>query len=389
MNAFEIIQPTRIFFGEDHWNGLIQQLKIIAPNKRILLAYGGSSIQKSGFLDETINKLSDFSLFHLAGIEANPEYQTLMKGVATIKENNVEAVLAIGGGSVIDGVKFIVGASKYKGEPWDVLERKPDANFTDALPFGCILTLPATGSESNSGAVISRSEKKEKRTMGGPLFFPKFAWLNPTFLQTLPKRQIANGIVDAMVHTLEQYLTFKGENLLQERYAEGILSTLIEIAPIVMENPADKEAAAQLFYCANQALNGTLRCGVTTDWATHMIGHELTALYHIDHARTLAIVGPRLWEHLYDQKKAKLVQFGERVWKLSGTADEIARGAIAKTESFFQTLGIETRLSAYTNEIEQTAVEVKKRFEERGWLGLGEGQNVGPETAYQIVLATA
>lgn len=385
MNNFEIMTPTTLVFGKDQLPRIAQLLQSQAVDKKVIVLYGGGSIEKSGFLDQLKAELSDLELHFFKGIEANPEYTTLMKAVDYIREHRIGYMLAVGGGSVIDGAKFISGAVNYAGDPWDVLNQVPGSVFTSAVPFGCILTIPATGSESNSGAVISRSEFKEKRTMGGPLFFPKFALLDPTFVATLPKRQIANGVIDAYTHTMEQYLTFKGENLLQERYAEGILSTLIEIGEKVLENPADYDLAANLMWCANQALNGVLRCGVTTDWATHMIGHELTALHGIDHAQSLAIIAPRLYEVKFESKKAKLAQYGKRVWNLEGSDDQIARKAIAKTEEFFHKLSVKTRISEYTSDYHETAKIIHDRFVQRGWLGLGENKDLTPKEAEYIV----
>jgi NADP-dependent alcohol dehydrogenase len=385
MNNFEITTPTTIVFGKDQLKRISQLLKTQAVDGKVIVLYGGGSIEKSGFLDKLKAELTDLELHFFKGIEANPEFTTLMKAVEYIREHNIGYMLAVGGGSVIDGAKFISGAVHYEGDPWDVLTQVPGSVFTSAVPFGCILTIPATGSESNSGAVISRSELKEKRTMGGPLFFPKFALLDPTFVATLPKRQIANGVIDAYTHTMEQYLTFKGENLLQERYAEGILATLIEIGEQVVENPADYELAANLMWCANQALNGVLRCGVTTDWATHMIGHELTALHGIDHAQSLAIIAPRLYEVKFESKKAKLAQYGKRVWNLEGSDDQVARKAIAKTEEFFHKLNVKTRISEYTNDYHDTAKIIHDRFVQRGWLGLGENKDLTPKEAEYIV----
>ncbi|MFY7989310.1 MAG: iron-containing alcohol dehydrogenase [Fluviicola sp.] len=385
MNNFEITQPTTILFGKDLLERIPEQISKHSSSKKILITYGGGSILKSGFLQKLKGALSDFEVHEFGGIDANPEFTTLMKAVEYIRQNEIPFILAVGGGSVIDGTKFISGAVGYAGDPWEVLLREPGKVFTNAVPFGCILTIPATGSESNSGAVISRSELKEKRTMGGPLFFPKFALLDPTFVSTLPKRQLANGIIDAFTHTTEQYITFVGENKLQERYAEGILSTLIEIGPKVLENPADYDLAADLMYCANQALNGTLRCGVTTDWATHMIGHELTALHGIDHAQTLAIIGPRLWEIKLNNKEAKLAQYGRRVWNLSGDDRTVALQAIEKTEAFFHSLGVATHVREYSNDCEQTPAIIRKRFEERGWLAMGERQDLTPEEVETIV----
>lgn len=385
MNNFEITTPTTLVFGKNQLDRIKALLLNNVPDRKLIILYGGGSIEKSGFLDTLRNTLSDFEIHLFKGIEANPEYETLMRAVKLIREEKIPYMLAVGGGSVIDGAKFISGAVHYEGDSWDVLQRKPGCDFTNAVPFGCILTLPATGSESNSGAVISRSEIKEKRTMGGPLFFPQFALLDPTFVSTLPARQIANGIVDSYMHTLEQYLTVCGENPLQERYAEGLLSTLLEIGEKVVKNPADYDLAASLMWCANQALNGLLRCGVTTDWATHMIGHELTALHGIDHARTLAIVAPRLYELKFESKQAKLTQYGKRVWNLTGTDQEVAQKAIEKTESFFHTLGIKTRISDYTTDYENTPQIVYNRFVERNWMGLGEHKSLTPEDAQTIL----
>lgn len=385
MNNFEIIQPTTILFGKDLLHRISEQISKHSSSNKILITYGGGSIVRSGFLDKLKAALADFEVHEFGGIEANPEFSTLMKAVNYIRENEIPFMLAVGGGSVIDGTKFISGAVGYQGDPWEVLLREPGKVFTNAVPFGCILTIPATGSESNSGAVISRSELKEKRTMGGPLFFPKFALLDPTFVSTLPKRQLANGIIDAFTHTTEQYITFTGENRLQERFAEGILSSLIEIGPKVLEDPANYDLAADLMYCANQALNGTLRCGVTTDWATHMIGHELTALHGIDHAQTLAIIGPRLWEVKLKNKEAKLAQYGRRVWNLSGDDRSVANEAIQKTEAFFNELGVATRIRAYSQDCEETPSIIRKRFEERGWIAMGERQDLSPQEVETIV----
>ncbi len=385
MLNFEVINPTRIVFGRDQLNRLPELLNECSPNRRVLIAYGGGSAEKIGLLNRIRENLVGFHSVEFGGIEANPQFATLMRGVELARKENIDCILAVGGGSVIDGVKFMTGAFHYKGDPWDVLIRKENCAFTEALPFGVILTLPATGSEANSGAVISREELSEKRAMGGPLFFPKFSFCDPSVVATLPKRQIANGIIDAFVHTLEQYVTFPSDNLLQERQAEAILSTLIEIGPKVIESPGDYRLASNLMWSATHALNGNLRCGVPTDWCTHMIGHEFTALYGIDHARTLAIVMPRLWENQFENKKEKLAQYGKRVWNLSGSDTEIARMAIQKTEEFFQSLGVDTKLSTYTADTDHAAEIIRQRFEERGWIAMGERQAIGLNDVEAIV----
>ena len=384
MQNFEIINPTRIVFGANQLERLPQLLHAHSV-KSILIAYGGGSIKKTGLLSKIEAQLHDFEIFEFGGIEANPEFTTLMNGVKLSKEKNIDFILAVGGGSVIDGVKFMCGASKYDGDPWDVLLRKEGCQYEKAMPFGVVLTIPATGSEANSGAVISRSELKEKRTMGGPLFFPVFSFCDPTVVSTLPKRQLANGIVDAFMHTLEQYLTYPTDNLLQERQAEAILQTLIEIGPKVLKKPGEYKLASNLMWCATHALNGNLRCGVPTDWTTHMIGHELTAFYGIDHARTLAIIAPRLYENQFKNKKEKLVQYGKRVWNLNGTPAEIAKEAIHHTEAFFQSLGIKTRISAYSTNTQTIAQTIRKRFEERNWVAMGERQAITPSDVEMIV----
>jgi len=386
MKNFEAYNPTRIFFGKDQHDKIAQQLTK-AGAKTILFAFGGGSIHKNGVYDKVMAQLSDFKVIEFGGIEANPEYSTLMKAVEIVKAEKVDFILAVGGGSVIDGIKFVSGAAKYAGEPWDVLEQKEGCIFTDAIPFGAVLTLPATGSEANSGAVISRSEMNLKRAMGGPLFFPVFSVCDPQVVASLPERQIVNGIIDSYMHTLEQYLTFPSGNLLHERQAEGILSTLIEIAPKVIANPADYEAAANLMWSSTHALNGNLRLGVTTDWCTHMIGHELTAFYGIDHARTLAIIAPRLFENQFENKLEMLAQYGRRVFQLEGSDQEVARLAIDKTEEFFQGLGVNTKISQYTDDTSFIANEIKLRFEQRNWVKMGERGAITPNDVESIVLA--
>jgi len=388
MLDFDVINPTRIVFGKELWHRLPELLSERSETKRIMLAYGGGSIKQNVIYEKVRRLLHGFHVVDFGGIEANPEFTTLMKGVKLAKEERIDFILAVGGGSVIDGVKFMSGAFYYPEDPWDVLLRKEQCVFQKALPFGTVLTLPATGSEANSGAVISRSELNEKRTMGGPLFFPVFSFCDPTVVASLPKRQLANGIVDAFVHTLEQYITYPTGNYLQERQAEAILSTLIEIGPKVLEQPDDYTLAANLMWCATHALNGNLRCGVPTDWSTHMIAHELTAFYGIDHARTLAIILPRLYQNQFANKMEKLAQYGERVWKLSGDNETVAQLAIERTEQFFQQLGIETHVSSYTSDHESLAKNVQRRFEERGWTAMGERQAITPVDVYQIVQAS-
>lgn len=384
MLNFELYNPTNYVFGK----GQIAKLSELVPkNTKILLAYGGGSIFKNGVYEQVKAALPNFDVVEFGGIEPNPRYETLMKAVAIIREQNIGFILAVGGGSVIDGVKFISAAVKFDGNPMDILHKRLlIKDISQVIPFGTVLTLPATGSEMNSGAVVTINETQEKLSFGGSALFPKFSICDPTVIASLPKKQIQNGVVDAFTHVMEQYLTYPHDALLQDRIAESILQTLVEIGPDVVENPTDYKLAANYMWCATMALNGLLNKGVPTDWATHMIGHELTALYEIDHARTLAIIGPNLYRVMFDTKKDKLAQYGERVFGVQGTSvEEKAEKAIEKTVDFFHKMGMLTKLSENTAEYEPTADFIVKRFEERGWKALGEKQNITPEKVRAIV----
>lgn len=382
MLNFELYNPTKLIFGK----GQIEKLESLIPaGAKILLAYGGGSIFKNGIHQQAIDNLKGFEIVEFGGIEANPHFETLMKAVAIIKEQNIDFILAVGGGSVIDGVKFISAAVHFDGNPIDILQKHISIT-ENAVPFGTILTLPATGSEMNSGSVVTIAATQEKLAFGGPALFPQFSICDPTVIQSLPKRQLQNGVVDAYTHVLEQYLTYVHEGFLQDRIAEGILQTLIQIGPDVAENPADYALASNFMWSCTMALNGLIQKGVPSDWATHMIGHELTALYGIDHARTLAIIGPNLYRVMFETKKGKLAQYGKRVFNLTGTDDEIASEAIEKTVAFFHTMGMKTILSENTENFEKTADFIVERFEKRGWKALGEKQNITLEKVKDIVL---
>jgi len=383
MLNFELYNPTNLIFGK----GQIEKLSALVPKgAKILLAYGGGSIFKNGIYDQVIENLKGFDIVEFAGIEANPHFETLMKAVAIIKEQNINFILAVGGGSVIDGVKFISAAAHFDGNPVDILQKRiMTTDLTTIVPFGTILTLPATGSEMNSGGVITIESTQEKLSFGGSALFPKFSICDPTVIESLPKRQLENGVVDAYTHVLEQYLTYPHEGYLQDRIAESILQTLIQVGPEVVENPKDYALASNFMWSCTMALNGLIQKGVPSDWATHMIGHELTALYGIDHARTLAVVGPNLYRVMFETKKGKLAQYGKRIFNLTGTEDEIANEAINKTVEFFHTMGMETKLSDYTKDFDKTADFIVDRFKERGWLGLGEKQNITLEKVKSIV----
>lgn len=384
MLNFELYNPTNLIFGKNQIEKLANQ---IPANSKILLAYGGGSIFQNGIYNSVIQQLKGFEVLEFGGIEPNPHYETLMKAVSIVREENINFILAVGGGSVIDGVKFISAAVRFEGDPIEILKKK--ILFTDiskVISFGTVLTIPATGSEMNSGAVVTIEATQEKLVLGGSALFPKFSFCDPTVIHSLPKRQLQNGVIDAYTHVLEQYLTYPHDAILQDRIAESILQTLVEIGPEVVENPTDYKLASNFMWCCTMALNGLLNKGVPVDWATHMIGHELTALYNIDHARTLAIIGPNLYRVLFETKKEKLAQYGERVWQITGTTiDEKALLAIEKTVAFFHTMGMQTQLSEYTTEYKNTADFIVNRFEERGWKALGEKQNITLEKIKEIV----
>lgn len=382
MNNFEFQNPTKIIFGK----GEIKKLSREVPKKsRVLLVYGGGSIKQNGIYEQVMEALSKHQVFEFGGIPPNPEYSILKQALKVIKKEKIDFLLAVGGGSVIDGTKFLSAATHYKGlSKWDIMTKwKP---VTKAMPFGTVLTLPATGSEMNSGMVITREKTKEKLSAGSPSLFPQFSILDPEVIKSIPQRQIANGIADAFMHVLEQYMTYPVGALLQDRFAESILQTLIEVAPIVMADTSDYKAASNFMWSCTMALNGLINKGVPEDWAVHMMGHELTAMYGIDHARTLAILAPSHFRYCFENKKEKLTQYAERVWNVTvGTDDEKAQKGIEKTEAFFQSLDIKTKLSEYTPDYMSAAKEISDRFTKRKWNRLGEKQTLKPDDVKKIV----
>ncbi|WP_159024298.1 iron-containing alcohol dehydrogenase [Formosa sp. L2A11] len=382
MNNFEFKNPTKIIFGKDTIAKLAEQLPTDA---KVLVLYGGGSIKKNGIYDQVKTALKDIEHVEFGGIPANPEYSVLLKALKVIKEEKITYLLAVGGGSVIDGTKFLSAAALFEGDtPWDILTNaKPTLK---AMPFGVVLTMPATGSEMNSGAVITNKETKEKLGMGGAGLFPQFSILDPQVITSIPHRQLVNGITDAFTHVLEQYMTYPAGALLQDRFAESIMQTLLEVAPKILKDPSDYDAASNYMWSCTMALNGLIQKGVPTDWAVHAMGHELTALFGIDHARTLAIIAPSHYQYNFEAKKEKLAQYAERIWNVTeGTLEEKAYVAIEKTEHFFNQMGIDTKLSKYTDNYEGTAEIIAKRFIERGWLGLGEHKSLKPEDVESIV----
>jgi len=382
MLNFEFKNPTKILFGKGQIANLAQE---IPQDAKVMLLFGGGSIKNNGIYDQVKNALTAFEVVEFGGIPANPEYEVLMEALQIIKSQNITYMLAVGGGSVIDGVKFLSAAALYGGDsPWEIL--KNGIRTEKGLPFGTVLTLPATGSEMNSGSVITRKETQEKLSMGGPGLFPVFSVLDPQVVQSIPMRQLANGITDAFTHVLEQYMTYPIGAVLQDRFAESILQTLVEVAPRIIKNPSDYEAASNFMWSCTMALNGLIQKGVPGDWAVHMMGHELTAMFGIDHARTLAVILPSHYEFNFEAKKEKLAQYGQRVWGInSGSTHEMAKEAIQKTVDFFHSLEIDTKLSDYTADYDGTAEKISQRFTDRGWLGLGEHKSLTPAHVQEIV----
>lgn len=383
MQNFQFYNPTKIVFG----TGKTKTLSSLVPvDARVLILYGGASAKKTGTLDEVKAALGSRVVHEFGGIEPNPTYETLMRAVEQVRREKISFLLAVGGGSVIDGTKFVAAAAVFDDEPWDILPRH-GSNIKSALPFGTVLTLPATGSEMNNEGVITRKASHTKLSFRSQHVFPQFSVLDPTKTYTLPSRQIANGIADAFVHTVEQYLTYPVQALAQDRFAEGLLQTLIEIAPKALAEPADYDARANLMWTATLALNGLIGAGVPQDWATHMIGHELTALYNIDHARTLAIVLPSLLNVQRATKRAKLLQYADRVWHItSGSEEQRIDEALDKTRAFFEGLGIKTRLSGY--DLGREAVDaVVGQLKAHGMTALGEHKDIDLEVSRTILEA--
>ena len=382
MNNFECTKTTKISFGKD----AIQQLATeILANAKVLLLYGGGSIKKNGIYNQVIDALSKVEVIEFGGIPANPEYAVLMEALQVIKNENITYLLAVGGGSVIDGTKFLSAATTYKGEsPWDILSQ--NIRTEKGMPFGTVLTLPATGSEMNSGAVITRKETKEKLSMGGPGLFPQFSILDPLVITSIPQRQLANGLTDAFTHVLEQYMTYPIDAFLQDRFAESILQTLIEVAPKILKDPTDYKAASNFMWSCTMALNGLIQKGVPTDWAVHAIGHELTALFGIDHARTLSIVLPAVMKVQKEQKREKLLQYATRVWQITEGEDNARIDqAIELTEQFFTQMQVPTRLSDVNLQRKDVDLVIN-RLQQHGMTSLGEHNDITLEVSREILL---
>jgi len=382
MQNFILHTPTKILFGQDQIAGLAQQ---IPADARILITYGGGSVKKNGVLDQVYAALAGRNVLEFSGIEPNPTYETLMKAVEVVRAENIDFLLAVGGGSVVDGTKFIAAAARYTADndAWHIL-KTVGSEIKDAVPMGCVLTLPATGSESNSGAVITRKSSGDKQHFFSPHVQPLFAVLDPVVTYSLPPRQIANGVVDAFVHTIEQYLTYPVDAKVQDRFAEGLLLTLLEDGPRALAEPENYAVRANVMWSATMALNGLIGAGVPQDWATHMLGHELTAMHGLDHAQTLAIVLPALLIEKKAQKREKLLQYADRVWGLrDGSEDSRIDGAIAATRAFFEKMGVPTRMSDY--QLDGSSIPaLLDKLHQHGMTALGEHQDITLEVSQRI-----
>ncbi|MGF1718548.1 iron-containing alcohol dehydrogenase [Vibrio kyushuensis] len=366
---FNYVNPTQILFGQNQISAISEQ---IAPESKVLVIYGGGSIKSNGVYDQVTSALKNHNWVEFSGVEPNPTRETLDKAVALVRSENVDYILAVGGGSVIDGSKYVAAAAMYDGEGWDIPAGKHQV--TQAVPLGSILTLPATGSESNGGSVISNAATKEKLAFMSPLVQPRFAVMDPDVMKTLPDRQLVNGVVDAWVHVCEQYLTTVNNAYVQDGYAEVLLRSLLKLGGDFDKRDSD-EWRANLMWSANQALNGLIGVGVAQDWATHMIGHELTAAFGVDHARSLAIVQPSLMRNQLATKRGKLEQMGVNVFGLA-QSDDLAERTIEAIESFYQGLGVATQLTDYGLTAEQAVDKITAQIESHGLLALGEHQAI-------------
>ncbi|MFH0754780.1 MAG: iron-containing alcohol dehydrogenase [Candidatus Omnitrophota bacterium] len=377
MQNFIYKNATEIVFGK----GMIKEIARRVPaDKTVLFLYGGGSIKKNGVHAQVMEVLKGRDIVEFGGIEPNPQLETCLKALDLVRQHGVGFILSVGGGSVIDAGKFIAAAACFPGkDPWEMILHK-GANIAAALPLGVVVTLPATGSESNGNAVISRRDRQEKRILVSPHVYPCFAILDPEVTMTVPLKQVRNGIVDAFTHVLEQYVTYPAAAPLQDRLAEALLKTLIEVGPVTLKDPSDYDARATFMWSATLALNYLIGAGVPQDWSTHRIGVEITAFYGLDHAETLAVILPGVWQYKFKDKEEKLRQFGQRVWQVDS-----AREAMDRTEDFFRLMGMKTRLAEYGISPEEAARKVRERFSERQVV-YGERNDITPEAVEKIIL---
>ncbi|MCH1919536.1 iron-containing alcohol dehydrogenase [Shewanella sp. A3A] len=382
MFNFQFYNPTRLVFGK---GSLTELTQLVVPATKVLLLYGGQSAERNGTLAQVRDALKHCQLHEFSGIQANPDYDQLMPAVALIKQHDIGLLLAVGGGSVIDGTKFLAAAACYDGDPWEILETY-GKHIHRALPVGVVQTFPATSSENNNGSVISRYSMQAKRSFRNPHVFPQFAILDPEISYSLPAKQLANGVVDAFIHVCEQYLTYPVNAAVQDRFAEGLLQTLRETGPQALATPQDYDIRANLMLACAWCHNGLICSGVPQDWATHKIGHELTAIFGFDHAVTLAIILPTLLEMFRQPKRDKLLQYADRVWQIcDGDDEQKITAAIAQTRAFFEQMGIRTWLQDYGISAEELQ-PVLDNLQRSGMTQLGEHKDITLDVSRQILL---
>lgn len=380
MENFIFQNPVKILFGK----GMAAKAAALIPAKaKILLVYGGGSVKKNGSYDQTVAAIGKRKFVEFGGIEPNPEYATCMKAVKLARDKKLDFIIALGGGSVIDACKFIAAAAVYKGkDPWDILEK--ELPVKDALPFGTVLTLPATGSEMNMNSVVSRREIGKKLAFASEKVYPQFSVLDPTFTYTLPRRQTRNGVIDAFVHVMEQYLTRPANAEIQDRFAESIAQTLVKEGPVALKKPEDYDCRANIMLAATMALNHLIAVGVPQDWSSHLIGHELTALYGLDHAETLAIALPKVMEYKKAQKLDKIAQLGKRVFGIEEKGKiKAANATIEAVKKFFVKMGAGVELKSY--KLPADAPEAVGKNIARTYKAIGENGDITPADVVKIL----
>lgn len=386
MNNFYSYNPTKVLFGKGMTARIGAELRDVS---KILLVYGRGSIRRSGIYDQVRSALREWDVVEFGGIEPNPEYETCLSAIDFARAQGVEFVLAVGGGSVIDAAKFIAltyDADVY--DPWRIITGELPVP-AKVLPVGCIQTLPASGTEINNALVLSRKALKRKLSFNTISLYPRFSVLDPEATMTLSRRQTALGMADIFMHVLEQYMTYPADAPLQDRQAEAILSTVIEVSEPLLNHLDDYCLRATVSWCAAQTSNGTINRGVPTDWATHAIGHELTVLYDIPHAQTLVLIVGGLYLHQIERKKAKLAQYGRRVWGLSGSPDDVAGAAIERTMAFFEGMGLATRFSALGMDVREVAPALRRQFEQCGFQPIGEHKDIDLDAVDKILALCA
>ena len=342
MNNFNFCVPTDIRFGKGQIACLPEELK--KYGKRILMVYGGGSIKRTGLYDIILDLLKEFEIYELSGIEPNPKLDSVRKGAAICKEKNIDMILAVGGGSSIDASKHIACAAYYEGDAWDLMFDR--SKMTKALPIAVVLTMAATGSEMNPGAVITNEETNEKIEIAGPILYPTISICDPTYLYTLPAKQTAAGTADILSHAMEQYFQPTDDAYLTDRISESLMKTVIHYGPIALKEPENYEARANLMWASSLGLNHILTVGKGGAWSCHPIEHELSAYYDITHGEGLAIVTPAWMKAvLCDTTVERFAMFGRNVWDITeGDTREIAEKAIEKTAEFFKSLGLPSTL---------------------------------------------